>query len=350
MVKTNKVEPYSFSSKESKREEIYQIYDRIFKRIFNLSDIAIINLINGIFETNYPLNSKVSFPNKEYVNRNLKRKFADLFIVINGDVYHIEAQMTKDETIVLRAFEYCFYNALENRESDDVLKFPEPVVIYLDDIENVPETSTLTIEFGKQESFVYRVNNFLYQKKEIEELNQKKMVILIPFQLLKLRSLIAKEPSKDNFNKLKKLIAHDILDSIRENLKAGNITESDADQLKELTTQLFDHIYHHYDALGGYEEVRPLLDGAIELPLDKYRYQIDELEQKKAMLEKENSELETEKTNLEIEKTNLEIEKTNLEIEKTNLKQKFSELEEKNLNLETELRKMLQRIEELENR
>lgn len=35
-------------------DEINQIFDRIFKRIFTFSDMAITNLINGLFGTNHP--------------------------------------------------------------------------------------------------------------------------------------------------------------------------------------------------------------------------------------------------------------------------------------------------------
>ena len=45
--------------------EVYQIYDRIFKRIFTLSNLSIINMINGLFHTNYPTESIVEYPNKE---------------------------------------------------------------------------------------------------------------------------------------------------------------------------------------------------------------------------------------------------------------------------------------------
>ena len=36
-------------------KEIYQLYDKAFKRILTLSDKAVINLINGLFGTDYPI-------------------------------------------------------------------------------------------------------------------------------------------------------------------------------------------------------------------------------------------------------------------------------------------------------
>ena len=51
---------------KSMKETIFHIYDRIFKRIFNLSNTAIINLINGLFNKNYPPDSKIFYANKEF--------------------------------------------------------------------------------------------------------------------------------------------------------------------------------------------------------------------------------------------------------------------------------------------
>ncbi|MDD3140408.1 MAG: hypothetical protein PHX08_15750 [Lachnospiraceae bacterium] len=44
----------------------------------------------------------------------------------------------------------------------------------------------------------------------------------------------------------------------------GNITADDASQLRELTLQLYNHVYSHYEELGGYAVMKPLLEGAIK--------------------------------------------------------------------------------------
>ena len=50
------------------------------------------------------------------------------------------------------------------------------------------------------------------------------MIILIPFELLKLRRVIEKSRTPENLNALQHLINHDILEAIQLNLDAGNIT------------------------------------------------------------------------------------------------------------------------------
>lgn len=152
--------------------EVYQIYDRIFKRIFTLSNLSIINMINGLFHTNYPTESIVEYPNKEFVNRFLKERLADVFISINSThTYHLEAQIQKDENIVIRVFEYGFYHAVEHMDDKTILKFPEPVVIYLTKESSIPEESVLILDFGKQGSFEYKVENYIYLNHDVIELN-----------------------------------------------------------------------------------------------------------------------------------------------------------------------------------
>ncbi len=44
----------------SNSQEVYQLYDKIFKKILTLSSTAVINLINGLFETDHPTDSVIT--------------------------------------------------------------------------------------------------------------------------------------------------------------------------------------------------------------------------------------------------------------------------------------------------
>lgn len=77
-----------------------------------------------------------------------------------------------------------------------ILKFSEPVVIYLTKESSIPEESVLILDFGKQGSFEYKVENYIYLNHDVIELNQRKMGILIPFQLLKFKEIIHKNPTR----------------------------------------------------------------------------------------------------------------------------------------------------------
>ncbi|MCI5621700.1 MAG: hypothetical protein MR355_09125, partial [Lachnospiraceae bacterium] len=196
--------------------------------------------------------------------------------------------MTKDDRIVLRVFEYEFFYAISQWDETNTLEFPEPMVIYLDNQPGIPKESILHISFGSQGTFDYKVQNYMYLEHDVAELNRRKMIVLIPFQLLKLRSLIQQIipsgqeeipplTSKDiaKINQLQEELRHDIIGSIEANVQFGNITMDDAKQLLELTELLYAHICADLEKAGGCEEMKPLLDGAIELPNDKYRFRID---------------------------------------------------------------------------
>ena len=94
---------------------------------------------------------------------------------------------------------------------------------------------------------------------------QKKMIILIPFELLRLREIMKKERTPENLELLKNLIQNDIIGNINKNLEIGNITADDARKLRRLTHKLYDHIYSHYDEL---EELNEMTDESLMLDID----------------------------------------------------------------------------------
>ena len=264
-------------------EQIYQIFDKTFKKILTLSATAVINLINGLFGTNYPKDSTITYNWTEFQDDELRRILADTILTINDRYsYHIEAQMYEDGDIVFRVFAYGYQHAERNRLSENsiyILSFPEPKIIYLYASGNIPDTLTLRLDFGTQGHFDYKVSTFNFMTTSLEELNQKKLVILIPFQLLKLRKLLEKDRCPDNLKALQNLIQNDILGSIKTNLNLGNISIDDARRLRNLTKKLYDHIYAHYEEM---EVLNEMTDESLLL-----EYDIIEKEHEKALAEKD---------------------------------------------------------------
>lgn len=244
------------------KNQIIHVYDKTFKKILTLSSGAVINLINGLFETNYPVSSKITYNWTEFEDTRLRKILADTIITINGTVsYHIEAQMTNDETIVMRMFEYGFQQALRTAQpASDTgwrITFPEPKVICFYSNDTIPDEYPLLLDFGKQGTFEYKVSAFKFPEMSIEELNKRKMIILVPFMLLKLRKSIERSRTPENLDALKNLIQHDIIGSIKNNLKLGNITNSDALQLINYSQILYSNLYAKYDET---EEITQMTD------------------------------------------------------------------------------------------
>ena len=188
----------------------------------------------------------------------------------------------------------CQFAHANTERTGDTLVFPEPKVLYLYSEKEIPQYLTLHLIFGKQGSFDYQISTLNFIKTPTEELNQKKLILLIPFQLLKLRHLLTKDRSPQNLDRLKKLILNDILKPIEDNCESGNIEASDAVSLKELTLKLYDHLYAHYCEMinGG---VNSMVNDVLELDSDKIIARIraefaDELEQTKEQLEEAREE------------------------------------------------------------
>ena len=263
---------------------VYQIYDKVFKKILTLSSTSIINLINGLFHTDYPTDSTITYNWTEFEDDSLRRILADTIITINEtDSYHLKAQMTEQEDIIFRVFDYGYAHARRGVGKDissSTLHFPEPKIIYLYTKTPAPDYYDLLLDFGSQGTFRYRVSTLNYLEISPEKLTRRKMIILIPFELLKLRDAMKKERSPENLKALKNLIQNDIIGSIKKNLDAGNITTDDARRLRRLTQQLYDHIYSHYEEM---EVLNEMTDESLMLDID-----IIEKEHEKQLSEKDS--------------------------------------------------------------
>jgi hypothetical protein len=112
-----------------------------------MSNPVIVGMINGLFGTHYPLDSKVTFPNAELVNEKLAKIVPDMIICIDDvDRYLIEAEIAPDKPITLKIFREAFESAVQNRtESDDVieLRLPDVRVIYFEPNERTPDMVTI---------------------------------------------------------------------------------------------------------------------------------------------------------------------------------------------------------------
>lgn len=77
--------------------EYHDMYDRMAKRCLMLSNRAIIQFINGIYEVNHPLDSEVTYNWTEHEDDDLRKTLADTIITIGGvSSYHLEFQMSED--------------------------------------------------------------------------------------------------------------------------------------------------------------------------------------------------------------------------------------------------------------
>ena len=208
---------------------------------------------------------------------------------------------------MLRVFEYGYGHANRTREVEKgkcFLRFPEPVIIYLYYESSVPDEYTLELGFEKGGKRVeYKVPVVKLPEISAEEINRRHMVILIPFHLLKLRYWIKDKKMTKSPEELRYLINHDIIGSIDENYKLGNITHADALKLKRYTQMLCEYLYVNTDA-EGMEVLRKMTDQSfmtdVDVLCENYEEKLEAAEKKADELQKDKDEFQ--KDNDELQK------------------------------------------------
>jgi len=249
------------------------IFDKAFKRILTLSAKSVISLINGLFDTDYPPDSILEYNTIEHVDDALRRTLADTIITVNHcHSYHMEAQMYKDDEIIFRVFDYGYHHALKHRTDKDILYFPEPVVIYLGDVGDVPENYSITVNFGNQGEYIYKVPACNFTSMTPAEIEKKNMVILLPFYILKLRKNIARARTPENLQQLKKLIFDDILKTIEKQVSAELLSVNDGRVLKSLLLKLYQYLYSEYAEMED-EGMNDMVEDALVLDIDVIEYE-----------------------------------------------------------------------------
>ena len=263
--------------------QIYHIYDKMFKKILTLSSKAVINFINGLFQTDYPTDSTITYNWTEFHDDNLTKTIADTILTIGGvHSYHIEAQMYRDEDIVLRIFDYGYKHSLRNAKVEDnicYLTFPKSKIVFLGD-DDVPDHYSIGI--------------------------------LIPFELIKLKKYISSRENmtEEDLSWLKERIFTDIIGCIRDNCRLGNITVGDAKRLEKLLSTLYDHLYSNRQDM---KEIKEEMDQSIKLDVDEWadkmdRYEEMEREMNKLKPDNDNMKSENEKMAKVIEERTVKLE------------------------------------------
>ncbi|MDR3076337.1 MAG: hypothetical protein LBU26_03460, partial [Synergistaceae bacterium] len=217
-----------------KRETLH-IFDLILKQLIRLSNVAVINFINGLFGTDHPTDSTVDYPNTENVSKKLRRLMSDTIVIIGGvHVYHVEAEISYNADIALRVFEYGFAEGLRTKEASEdgkiSIKFPGARVIYWETTAETPDEAVLSLEFPDGGHYNYRVRVFKFLEHGIGELEAQKLTILLPFYVLKLRKMTVRAKSSARRAELAaemKSILGELVEAVERGGQTGLMDESD---------------------------------------------------------------------------------------------------------------------------
>jgi hypothetical protein len=240
----------------TKKRETAQIFDLILKQLMRLSSVAIIQFINGLFGANHPLDSAVEYPNTESVSKKLRRLLSDTIVIIGGvHVYHLEAEIGDDENIVVRVFEYGLAEGFRTKTvSEDgrtiSIKFPNARIIYWETTKKTPDEVTLSLEFPEGGHYDYKVKALKFLEYDIKDLEERKLAILLPFYVLKLRRRAVSARTSRRRAELAwemKTILNELVAATDRAEASGLMSEADGSIVLDHMEYLYKELFAQYD-------------------------------------------------------------------------------------------------------
>jgi hypothetical protein len=261
--------------------ETHHLFDLIFKRLVQESSPqTIVSLVNGLFGTAFPLNSPVSFPNKEHVTENLRQIVSDMMILIADEIFHLEAQIDDDLNMALRMFRYGYYEAVRRPKPEEdgslTISFPQARILYWETTKRTPDKVTLHIVYPDRSRHDFVVPAFKVLEHGIEELEKKKLALLLPFYVLKYRKQVKAARSEEDRRALVPEVEKTInrlLDAVRGLREGGMLTDGDEELMLGEIEVLYRELYEPYD---GFREARTMVDERILTRFDKLRMEMAE--------------------------------------------------------------------------
>jgi len=239
-----------------KREAIK--LDALLKDLFSVTKRALIQLLNGVFDETYDESQvDITITNNEFVGSDLENLRGDILYVINRNgekvTYHIEFQLSKDNKMEIRLFQYAVHKGLEERNLGwtAIVKLPYQRVIYFEENGNIPNELQIIFESpdGNQQ-LDYRVPIIKNWELTVEYLVRKKMYPLLPLQLFNLRKEmygLEKFPSKMQpiVEKMKNT-AFEILRVTSELYDTNELDKIDYDKMMVAVQNLIDYFNDNF--------------------------------------------------------------------------------------------------------
>jgi hypothetical protein len=229
------------------------IFDLIFKKLLRISKKALICLINAQFHTRYPLNSSVEYLSTEHISKYLGHIFSDSLIKIAGkDLYHFEAEIENNPEMILRLYVYGFEIGMERKEVKQdkiIIRFPQVKVFYWKPNSRTPERMSLTLVFPDGTPHEYWAETYKPLEHSIDELVEQKLVLLLPFHLLKLlraakKARTAKE-RKALVGEMRKL-AESLVEATKAGVRERILTSTERSDILDLMVRLQNEVYGEY--------------------------------------------------------------------------------------------------------
>ena len=169
------------------------IFDDVFRTIAQKMPQLLIPLINEVFHTSYSEAEHFEQLRNEHYEK-YGTIITDSIIRIGNRMYHLECQSTKDETMVIRMFEYDISIAIEHAslEENDIweIEFPQSCVLYIRNHRSIPEYHEAIVKFADGQEVHYRVPVLQAKKYTVDRIFEKRLLILLPYHILRYEHLL----------------------------------------------------------------------------------------------------------------------------------------------------------------
>ncbi len=209
----------------------YFIWDEVLKREIELHPGLLLPLIKEVFGKDYSAGAAIGLIATEYVVRRIHKGegstlnsiYADIAVQIGKrDIYHLECQMNRDKEMVVRMLEYDIHiglvhsvRAVSGKKSSDAgmeMLMPRSVILYLNYMDNVPSKEKCLIRFADGSTYEYHVPVMKVQSYSLEMIEQKQLMILIPFLPIRFKKYLNDKVKTP----IKKSVRKELTDFIRE--------------------------------------------------------------------------------------------------------------------------------------
>jgi len=259
---------------EGWKRETHKVFDLTIKYLLQeTSRPNVVYLINALFGRNYPVDSEVDFGKTDSVGKQenkLKPYYSDMVLSLAGDGFSMEFQIGDDEIIGLRIFEYSFRYAHNHKRIYDngrliVLDIPKSCVIFWEDTEKTPDKIILRLQGEtSEETFDYKVKVFKMSEQSLETLEEKRLLVLLPFCLLKFRKEL--QDKKISIEKRKviaeseKQLIESLETMLTRSVEKGYINNTDYIRILESIALMHKELYDKYEE---FQEASMALDNTI---------------------------------------------------------------------------------------
>lgn len=255
--KSYKEEKFFIPMLEKSRSKDYRVYNGVFKEMYQSCPQLLIPLVNKMFGTNYDLSTPIIRLDKDqpYSGRDaedksyMSEKYPDSLFEIEGQYYHIECEVDRDDDIFIRIIQYNLLISYNNREDFKVEKSENDAkitvtsmpqihsgVFYIKNHENIGETNLVNVG-----GFSGNIPCFIVPRNNLDGLIRDNLFLAFPFYMVRYESQLKDKEGIADIDSIRK-DDEKFCEGLRAAVKKGILTQRDVDKIRQCTQTVIDHL------------------------------------------------------------------------------------------------------------